>query len=209
MFTSMMVLARARQWRSAFLPPNTEKREDEHARTGSKSTGWLASLVLSGLNWRWYKKHRKLPGQPCFDGYSLHFNVICLLADKNHAALAEIILACVARAYFWTGLGLNVAHCGQVGSVWNTADGDWEDWRRWILENTDMAANIFANVKLVEEKPKFAAQIEEERAQIHHKRQDMEKFIGLVESMNLDHPAIPATKRKEILDSYEKAKKFL
>lgn len=116
---------------------NSAVREEQHSWTGSASTNWLGSLVLAIMRYHFPEEE-----------YELEFFVICLLGFEEQAAIAEVLLAIIGHGYFWTGLGFNIAFCGQsVNSIQMTAlsqaerNEKWDDWAQYIHDHTPFAEN--------------------------------------------------------------------
>jgi hypothetical protein len=86
---------------------NAASRREQHGKTGSSSTNWLGSLILAICHYYWTDWE-----------YKLEFHILILLGAEVQATVAEQLMAVIGQTYFWTGRGINIAHCGNsVASV--------------------------------------------------------------------------------------------
>jgi hypothetical protein len=170
-------------------------RREQHSKTGSASTNWLSSLVVSICQVKWPTR-----------GFELHFHVICLIGDEKQAAISEMLLAVITRSYYWTGRGFNIALCGiSVGSIEMPSKPReektklWRAWRHYILNNTPWEENVkwnaAKNKKLIENLQRVPIEATEARSAA--KRVELEEFRTLMEEIDWDDPAIDHSLKDE------------
>ncbi|KAF2112508.1 hypothetical protein BDV96DRAFT_664079, partial [Lophiotrema nucula] len=196
---------------------NTVNREAQHSRTGGDNTGWLASLILSCMNYR-FLKHLEETGDTRRNiehGWKLHFHVIALLGHEKEAAIAEMLLACVARAYYWVG-GLNVAKCGEsVNSIRmeNKTAAErkalWNSWSKFIMKETAWEYNLEHDAELSTAARESArkATLDAKRAGIAEKFRRLETFIQTFESLDLNR--LDPAERAKLQKKYDDIKSTL
>jgi hypothetical protein len=103
---------------------NVARRKTGHESHGALSN-WLTDLLES-------------ISKSFFDGkYGFQTFVVCLLAEYDQGAIAEMALTTLGSAYYWTGLGCCIGRAGErlhIGSLATqglTDDEKVEKWFQW------------------------------------------------------------------------------
>lgn len=122
---------------------NAVIREKQHLQTGSPGTNWLSSLCVSILNYLF--KGRDDVREP----FRMELHVISFIGSEPGASMAEMLFGIITSSYYWTGLGFNVAFCGNsVLSIELKGKSDSEkrklreDWAAYLVDSTPMPDNL-------------------------------------------------------------------
>jgi hypothetical protein len=197
-----------------FIPPfhyvgyalDIESRMNEHAKLGSDA-GWFGSLICALIN----DEYRNMT-------FSWHFQVVCLLGDEGQAAIAEMLLAAISHSYYWTGLGINVAHCGlSVASIkMKSLDPDpkindqkrdkiWTRWRKYVIKCTSLEENLEWHNDLTEKTTTQARRrkLEETSVRLQYKWKAVDEFKAAYEAADMNAPYIDQAKRGAYEQKYK------
>jgi hypothetical protein len=181
---------------------DAEARKEQHAKTGTRSTNWLGSLVVSICNYKWPDR-----------GYCLHFHVTCLIANPAQAAVGEMLLTVIGHGYYWTGRGFNIGIAGaSVNSIYMETYTEtrrnelWKEWKGYIVEETPWLANLESDTNLVQGHRSMERMkpLEEAKATSSACIVQQSRFTELYESIDWTDPQIDPALRERIMQTNAK-----